>query len=108
PKVVEAHIAGDVTSFLADQGLSQGDIETFVCHPGGPKVMQAFISALNLKPDALEVTRRSLAELGNLSSASVLMVLQDTMEQIRPPAETLGLMMAMGPGFCSELVLLKW
>lgn len=108
PKVVEQHIAGDVDAFLASHGLHRRDIQSFVCHPGGPKVMQAFEQALDLPDDALAVTKRSLATLGNLSSASVLMVLRDTMAEHRPPAGTLGLMMAMGPGFCAELVLLKW
>lgn len=108
PKVVEAHIAKDVAAFLQDHGLTQSDITSYVCHPGGPKVLQAFVTALGIAPDALDVTRCSLAEVGNLSSASVLMVLEDTMAHHRPKPGTLGLMMAMGPGFCSELVLLKW
>lgn len=108
PKVVESHIAADVHQFLAAHGLTQADISSYVCHPGGPKVLQAFDSALTLSSDALDVTRRSLAALGNLSSASVLMVLGDTMQDHRPAPNTWGLMMAMGPGFCSELVLLRW
>lgn len=108
PKIVESNIANDVHQFLTDHHLAQTDITSYVCHPGGPKVLQAFDSALGLDAQALDVTRRSLAELGNLSSASVLMVLQDTIEHHRPPADTWGLMMAMGPGFCSELVLLRW
>lgn len=108
PNVVKDFIARDVDEFLADQGLTRRDITSYVCHPGGPKVLQAFRDALDLPPGALAVTERSLAQLGNLSSASVLMVLRDTMHEHRPPAGSLGLLMAMGPGFCSELVLLKW
>ena len=50
---------------------------------------------------------KSLAEVGNLSSASVLLVLRDTLERHRPPAGSYGMLLAMGPGFCSELVLLR-
>ena len=66
-----------------------------------------FAATLGLPDDALELTWRSLAEVGNLSSASVLHVLRDTMAK-RPPAGSPGVLMAMGPGFCSELVLLRW
>jgi alkylresorcinol/alkylpyrone synthase len=110
PAVVERYLADDVTGFLAGHGLSVGDVGAWVSHPGGPKVIEAIVDALTphgLPDDALELTWRSLAEVGNLSSASVLHVLRDTMAK-RPPAGSPGLMMAMGPGFCSELVLLRW
>ena len=64
--------------------------------------------ALELPPDALEVTWRSLREVGNLSSTSVLLVLGEVMTSRRPPPGAYGLLLAMGPGFCSELVLLRW
>ncbi|MUM36156.1 3-oxoacyl-[acyl-carrier-protein] synthase III C-terminal domain-containing protein, partial [Mycolicibacterium sp. CBMA 361] len=97
----------DDTQFLAAHGLTTGDISAWVSHPGGPKVIEAITEALSLPDDALELTWRSLAEVGNLSSASVLHVLHDTIAK-HPPVGTPGLMMAMGPGFCSELVLLRW
>ena len=108
PDVVRRHIRGDVDRFLADHKLSIEEMESWVCHPGGPKVLEAFEEALELPREALQLTWDSLAQVGNLSSASVLMVLRDTMEQRRPPGGSYGLMMAMGPGFCSELVLLRW
>jgi alkylresorcinol/alkylpyrone synthase len=107
PKVVEQYLGDDVTGFLAAHDLSVEDVGAWVSHPGGPKVIEAITSTLGLPDDALELTWRSLAEVGNLSSASVLHVLRDTMAK-RPPAGSPGLMMAMGPGFCSELVLLRW
>jgi alkylresorcinol/alkylpyrone synthase len=107
PKVVERYLGDDVTGFLAGHGMTVADIHTWVSHPGGPKVIEAITATLGLPDDALELTWRSLAEVGNLSSASVLHVLRDTIAK-RPPAGTPGLMMAMGPGFCSELVLLRW
>ena len=107
PKVVEKYLGDDVTNFLGAHDLKIEDIGTWVSHPGGPKVIEAITATLGLPDDALELTWRSLAEVGNLSSASVLHVLRDTMAK-RPEADTPGLMMAMGPGFCSELVLLRW
>jgi alkylresorcinol/alkylpyrone synthase len=107
PRVVERHLGDDVTGFLHSHGLDVEDIHTWVSHPGGPKVIEAITSTLGLADDALELTWRSLSEVGNLSSASVLHVLRDTIAK-RPPPGTPGLMMAMGPGFCSELVLLRW
>ncbi len=108
PRMVHEHIREDVDKFLTDQGLSRRDISSYVCHPGGPKVLEAFQEELELPPDALALTWESLRSVGNLSSASVLMVLRDTMEQQRPREGSYGLMLAMGPGFCSELVLLRW
>jgi alkylresorcinol/alkylpyrone synthase len=107
PKVVERYLGDDVASFLGAHGLQVSDIGGWVSHPGGPKVIEAINATLGLPDDALELTWRSLAEVGNLSSASVLHVLRDTIAK-RPPAGSPGLMMAMGPGFCSELVLLRW
>jgi alkylresorcinol/alkylpyrone synthase len=107
PAVVERYLADDVVGFLASQGLEIGDVGAWVSHPGGPKVIEAITATLGLPDDALELTWRSLAEVGNLSSASVLYVLRDTMAK-QPTTGSAGLMMAMGPGFCSELVLLRW
>ena len=105
--VVERRLAGTVTSFLAAQGLTTADIDTWICHPGGPKVLDAVQDALKLSPDALEVSRGSLASAGNLSSASVLHVLEQTLA--RPPRpESFGLMIGLGPGVSAELVLLRW
>jgi alkylresorcinol/alkylpyrone synthase len=105
--VVRQYIADDVGSFLASHGLSTTDIGAWVSHPGGPKIIEAINESLDLPPEALELTWRSLGEIGNLSSASVLHVLRDTIAK-PPPSESPGLMIAMGPGFCSELVLLHW
>lgn len=108
PDVVRSHIRGDVEGFLAARGKGLSDIHTWVAHPGGPKVLTAFEDCLSLPDGALQRTWDSLNLVGNLSSASVLMVLRDTLEQVDPPPGSLGMLMAMGPGFCSELVLLEW
>lgn len=107
PELIDRYLADDMTGFLGQHDLSVGDIAAWVSHPGGPKVIEAITAALGLSDDALELTWRSLAEVGNLSSSSVLHVLRDTRAK-KPTAGEPGLLMAMGPGFCSELVLLRW
>ena len=105
--VAEKYVGDDVRNFLKDHGLSTSDISTWVCHPGGPKVIEAIENTLDLPPKAMDQTRKSLRENGNLSSVSVLDVLRANMAD--PPAPgSFGLMIAMGPAFCSELVLLGW
>jgi alkylresorcinol/alkylpyrone synthase len=105
--VAEKYLGEDVRNFLADHGLTPADISTWVCHPGGPKVIEAVEHTLDLPVDALDHTRNSLRDNANLSSVSVLDVLRANMADPPPPG-SFGLMMAMGPGFCSELVLLGW
>jgi alkylresorcinol/alkylpyrone synthase len=107
PELVRRYVGEDVRCFLRDHGLEPADVEWYVAHPGGPKVLEAMQEALGLEQDALQVTWDSLARIGNLSSASVLHVLADTLAQRPPRPGSYGLMLAMGPGFCSELVLLQ-
>ena len=106
PEVIERYLPADVTEFLGAHSLKLDDIGTWVCHPGGPKIIEAIVNSLHLPDEALELTWRSLADIGNISSSSVLHVLRDTIAK-RPTAGP-SVMMAMGPGFCSELVLLRW
>lgn len=106
--VVRTHLRQDVDRFLEDQGLTIDDISSWVAHPGGPRVLEAMEEALELPPAALELTWQSLRKVGNLSSASVLMVLEETMTNRRPEPGSHGMLLALGPGFCSELVLLEW
>ncbi|MFE3927228.1 type III polyketide synthase [Streptomyces albogriseolus] len=108
PALVRRELGAQVRGFLAGHGLDTGDIGAWVCHPGGPKVLEAVTEALALPDDALTPSRRSLAAVGNLSSASVLHILQGFTEAHRPAPGTWGLVLAMGPGFCTELVLLRW
>ncbi|ORV38548.1 type III polyketide synthase [Mycobacterium conspicuum] len=105
--VTEKYVGEDVRGFLEDHGLTPEDVSTWVCHPGGPRVIEAVEHALDLPDSALDHTRNSLRSNGNLSSVSVLDVLRANMAD--PPAPgSIGLMIAMGPAFCSELVLLAW
>lgn len=108
PDMVRLHLAEDVDQFLRDHQLARADIGTWIMHTGGPKVLQATEEALQLPQGALDASWESLARVGNLSSASVLVVLEEFMRRRRPPPGSLSVLAAMGPGFCSELVLLQW
>ena len=108
PDLVRTHLADDVKHLLAPHGLVVDDIARWICHPGGPKVIEAIQSVLGLDEDDLAMTWRSLHEIGNLSSASVLHVFADTLAGRPASPGDWGVVMAMGPGFCAELVLLRW
>jgi alkylresorcinol/alkylpyrone synthase len=108
PKVVEANLRGDVDKFLAEQNLTLADIQTWIFHSGGPKVLEATEKALELPKDALALSWKSLSEVGNLSAASVLCVLEDTLKNHPGKPGTYSILAAMGPAFCLELVLLQW
>jgi alkylresorcinol/alkylpyrone synthase len=108
-EVVERRLAGSVTAFLADHGLTTDDISRWICHPGGPKVLEAAQRALKLPEEALATSRQSLSEAGNMSSVSVLHILDLTVHAEPPPEPgSFGLMIGLGPGVSAELLLLRW
>ena len=108
PKVVEENLLQNVEDFLADNNLTRSDISTYIFHSGGPKVLEAMQTSLGLPPDALAPSWKSLREVGNLSAASVLAVLEDYLNVHPGEPGTYSILAAMGPAFCSELVLLQW
>jgi alkylresorcinol/alkylpyrone synthase len=108
PRLAREHIGQDIDAFLSTQGLHRSKIAHWIAHTGGPKVLAAFQEALGLPEGALSRSFRSLKRLGNLSSASVLFVLGDLLGEGAAQKGDYGVMFAMGPGFCAELVLLQW
>lgn len=108
PVLIRENLGRDVGAFLAEHGYANRDIGSWVLHTGGPKVLEATAAALDLHDGQLDASWDCLKKVGNLSSASVLVVLEDVMRNRRPEPGTVGLLAAMGPGFCSELVLLRW
>jgi len=108
PDLIRRQLGNDVDSFLADLGRERSDVGSWVLHTGGPKVLQATAAALGLENGELAASWDCLRRVGNLSSTSVLVVLEDVMKNRRPEPGTFGLLAAMGPGFCSELVALEW
>lgn len=107
PHYAREHLGPALLQFLADHQLTAADIKAWVAHPGGPKVVDALQESLALAPESLQVTRDSLQRVGNLSSASVLFILAEHLKREYQPGDY-GLMLAMGPAFCGELVLLRW
>lgn len=105
PKIVLNNMPKAFDSFLTKNKLTQKDINFYVSHPGGPKVLEAMEEALHLKNGELNLSWESLKKIGNLSSASVLMILEETLKQKK--MKDYGLMVAMGPAFCSEMILLQ-
>ncbi|MDX2388855.1 type III polyketide synthase [Streptomyces sp. DK15] len=108
PELVRLHVAEEIESFLACHDLKPADVDAWICHPGGPKILDVLSEALGLPERAFAASRRSLAAVGNLSSASVLHILGDVLAAGPPAPGSVGLMLAFGPGFASELVLLRW
>jgi alkylresorcinol/alkylpyrone synthase len=105
PQFINDHIMADIVEFLAKHQLEMSDIKNFIFHPGGKKVLDAYKSALGVAGDFLNKTRTVMNDYGNMSSATVLYVLDKFMRE--GFEDGYGLMLAMGPGFSSEMVLLK-
>jgi alkylresorcinol/alkylpyrone synthase len=106
PQFINDHIRTDIEEFLAKHNLQLSDIKNFIFHPGGKKVLDAYKNALAVEGDFLEKTRAVMNGYGNMSSATVLYVLEKFMHE--GFEDGYGLMLAMGPGFSSEMVLLKF
>lgn len=108
PDLARGPFAAAVRQFLADHRLAPHAVTHWVGHPGGPAVIDAIEHGLDLAPGTLDASRHCLARVGNLSSASVLVLLRDALHENAFPSPGHGLLFAMGPGFCAELVLLQW
>jgi alkylresorcinol/alkylpyrone synthase len=108
PAIARNELPRAVRSFLTDHGLGPRALARWIAHPGGPAVIAGMEQGLELEPGTLDESRVCLAEVGNLSSASVLVILQRTLAQPPPSPGEQGLLLAMGPGFAAELVLLRW
>lgn len=108
PKVVRENLGRDVDAFLARHELTRNDVGSWIMHTGGPKVLEASADALGLPREALDASWEALRKVGNLSSASVLVVLDEVMKHRRPAPGTRSVLSAMGPGFCAEMLLLEW
>jgi alkylresorcinol/alkylpyrone synthase len=107
-ELVHTALSPAIDAFLRENGLETDQIDQWLVHPGGPKVIEAIEAGLDLKAGALDRSRESLASAGNLSSAAVLVMLEKTLKEKPPALGTHGLLMAMGPAFNAELILLEW
>lgn len=107
PDIVKEHAAKDVSDFLIEHNLTLADISAFLFHPGGTKVIKAYEKALDLHNNELGLSRSILDDYGNMSSVTVLYVLQRYMNQNKEGNGGYGILSALGPGFCSESMLIK-
>lgn len=108
PAFVGTDVGPVVGRFLSDQGLSLPELQHFVLHPGGAKIMTTYRTALGVPETALALARDTMRHYGNQSSASVLFMLSDLMASGAPSAGDLGFLVAMGPGFAAEMLTLSW
>jgi alkylresorcinol/alkylpyrone synthase len=106
PDIVREHAADDLLGILQGHDIALADIDAFLLHPGGAKVIEAYEQALDLPADALDWTRGVLRDHGNMSSATVLYVVERYLAQRGFARGGHGLISALGPGFCSETLLI--
>jgi alkylresorcinol/alkylpyrone synthase len=107
-EIVKTGLSPALNAFLRQHGLCSAQIDLWLVHPGGPKIIQTIENELGLKVGALNRSREQLASVGNLSSAAVLVMLEKVLHEEPPVPGMYGLLMAMGPGFNAELILLEW
>ena len=107
PELARARLGQDTQAFLRDQGVDHADVGAWICHPGGPKVLEAIRDALELTDDVVALSWKTLPRPAISRAPPVLLVLEETLRTPRPPG-TPGVVLAMGPAFCSELVLIRW
>jgi alkylresorcinol/alkylpyrone synthase len=107
PSLVTHSVKSQVENLIQGHQLTLEDISRYITHPGGMKVLKAYESALNLKPDALTLAKDVLRNHGNMSSGTILYILEKELNKTHNPGEY-GIMLALGPGFSCEQVLLQW
>lgn len=108
PAFVTNRLAPVVREFVSTHGTSVDALDHYVLHPGGPKVMETYCSTFGLADEAVSLARECMREYGNLSSAAVLFMLNDLVTSGKPKSGDTGLMIALGPGFACEMLMLQW
>ena len=106
PRLIDTKMAVPLRRFLADNGASLAELDGFICHPGGAKVLDALEGVFGLPPGGLAVARGVLRRYGNMSAATVLFVL-DAVIKGEGGLRGRQLMTAMGPGFTASFALLE-
>ncbi|MEO4053599.1 3-oxoacyl-[acyl-carrier-protein] synthase III C-terminal domain-containing protein [Solibacillus sp. CAU 1738] len=107
PVLITTWLGPFIEQFLEEELLSKGDVQHFIAHPGGKKVLQAYEDTLHLTEQQTSISREILKYYGNMSSPTVLYVLEQFMLEDDKIGD-FGLLVALGPGFSGEAVLLKW
>ncbi|MBE3590581.1 MAG: type III polyketide synthase [Firmicutes bacterium] len=107
PSIVRRHVWVQTAAFLERERVPLSAVSRFIVHPGGPKVLDAYRESFGLEEQHLLAAREVLREYGNMSSPTVLFVLERALREPPPPG-AVGLVAALGPGFTSEQVILQW
>ena len=107
PEMINRHIRGGITSLLKDS-IQIEDLCHYIVHPGGARILDAFQESVQIDPDLLQHSRSVLQEYGNMSAPTVLFILAHLLKEGPPKTGDYGLVAAFGPGFSSELLLLRW
>jgi alkylresorcinol/alkylpyrone synthase len=107
PTIVKKWLKPNVDAFLAQHHVPKEKIAHFIAHPGGKKVVEAYQETLGFGDDMTQISMNVLKQFGNMSSATILYVLEKFMTK-QVPSGDYGLAAALGPGFCSELLLMRW
>lgn len=108
PQVLAANVEGLTSRLLGRHGLTQEDVSIWAIHPGSGKILDKLQKKLALEPDALDASRAVLAQYGNMSSPTILFVLQEVQQRAQARPGEYGVLMAFGPGLTLEAALLKW
>ena len=104
PGLLTLHLRAWMTEWLATNGLTPEEIVTWAVHPGGPRILNAFAEAMSVKPEALNVSREIMQTHGNMSSPTVLFVLDRLRQQgSGGPCVAIG----FGPGLVAEATLIQ-
>jgi alkylresorcinol/alkylpyrone synthase len=107
PQIVHEKMRGNLEAACDSLGLAFEDLRHFVLHPGGPKVLEAYEDTLELSPGGLDLSREILREYGNMSSVTVMFVLEQFLEDYPARSGEFGTISALGPGFSAEHVLFR-
>lgn len=108
PAIVHSLVKNNVTEFLIGNEISIDKISHFIMHPGGKKILQAYAEGLPVPMERLQFSMDTLRDYGNMSSVTVYFVLEKFLKSTRKKSQEYGLMASLGPGFSSEMLLLKW
>lgn len=102
PELIRRRLPGWIDGWLARQGLRRSDVRSWAIHPGGPRILQSCVEALEIAPESIEPSLDVLSRYGNMSSPTVLFIL-DELRRLERPRPTV--MLAFGPGLTIEAAL---
>jgi alkylresorcinol/alkylpyrone synthase len=102
PDIIREHAASELDALLAANRLTRSDVREFLYHPGGPKVLQAYADAYGIDPERFHWSREVFQDHGNMSSVTVMYVLERYLREHPPAGDGYAVVSALGPGFSSE------